>query len=191
MDRLVAFLRGMNLGGRRITNDELAGHFADAGLVEPTPYQASGNVVFTLPGDLNGDPAALERRIEDHLQRALGYPVDTFVRSLAELAAIIAADGLEAAEADGFKVHVILLHDPPPRDVLDRLARLETDDDRFLPRPGAATAGAAPSPEIFWLRRGRLSDSAIDASDPGALTGGRTSTMRTIGTLRRIVKKFG
>ncbi len=193
MHRLVAFLRGMNLGSRRITNAELADHFGAAGVANPTPYQASGNVVFDDPGDFGapgGDRRALEHQLEEHLQRVLGYPVDTFVRSLDELESITAADGLRAAEAEGFKVHVILLHEPPPRDVLDHLARLETDDDRFLPRPGSARAGA-PLRTIYWLRRGRLTDSTIDASSPGDLTGGRPSTMRTLGTLRRILKKFG
>ena len=204
MDRVVAFLRGMNLGGRRITNDELARHFADAGLGDPTPYQASGNVIFVPPADL-GDPAAphapsapgsvggghdaLERHIERHLQAALGYPVDTFVRSLRELADMVAAEGLEAAEAEGFKIHVILLHEPTGDQVRGRLSDMETDDDRFLAPP--TTGGGGAGREIYWLRRGRLSDSTIDASDPGSLTGGRTSTMRTLGTLRRIVKKFG
>lgn len=184
MTRYVAFLRGMNLGSRRITNDELARHFADAGYPSATPYQASGNVVFDDPGS---DAAALEDRIATHLQDALDYPVDTFIRSMAGLGAITVRDGLADAEADGFKVHVILLHGPPDPGVLDHLASIETDDDRFLARSGP---DGAPTPEIYWLRRGRLSDSAIDASRPGVLTGGRTSTMRTLGTLRRVLGKF-
>lgn len=46
MDRYVAFLRGMNLGGRRITNEELRGHFERMGMAEVATFRASGNVVF-------------------------------------------------------------------------------------------------------------------------------------------------
>lgn len=182
-ERVVAFLRGMNLGKRRITNDDLARHFTEAGLKQATPYQASGNVVFEHPG---GPVPTIESRLAAYLADALGYEVDTFVRTLDELRTITDREGLAAAEEEGFKVHVIFLHEPPDPAVAEQLGALETDDDRFLfpsSEPG--------SRQIYWLRRGRLSDSTIDASNPGSLTGGRTSTMRTLGTLRRIVKKFG
>ena len=182
-ERVVAFLRGMNLGNRRITNDELARHFTDAGLTGATPYQASGNVVFDDPG---APIPTVESRLASHLADALDYQVDTFIRTMAELRTIKAREGIAAAEEEGFKVHVIVLHEPPDPAAREQLDALQTDDDRFL-----LSGTEHGSREIYWLRRGRLSDSTIDASKPGSLTGGRTSTMRTLGTIRRIVDKFG
>lgn len=176
MARLVAFLRGINLGNRRITNDELAGHFEAAGFDEVAPYQASGNVVFDGPGD---PPRAIEAAIEDHLETALGYDVDTFVRSLRELAELVAREETEPPD-DGFKVHVLFLKEPAGDDGAAALAALEGDDDIFR------TLGR----EVLWLRRGGLRDADIGTRDLEAALGPR-QTMRTLGTVRRIVKKFG
>ncbi len=176
--RLVAFLRGMNLGARRLTNEELRRAVEGAGLDGVATYQASGNVVFDDPG---GPPDAVASELGAHLEAALGYPVDTFVRRLDALEEIAGWEAAREAEAEGFKVHVIFVREPPDDEVVRTLESLDGEDDRFRVR----------GREIYWLRRGRLSDAPIDASKPGALTHGATSTMRTIGTVRRIVKKFG
>lgn len=84
MTRCVAFLRGMNLGGRRITNDDLRAHFEALGFTGVGVFRASGNVFFDDPGDGAGE------RVERGLQERLGYPVPTFVRTRDELAAIAA-----------------------------------------------------------------------------------------------------
>ena len=62
MDRYVAFLRGMNLGNRRIKNEALRRHFEAMGFEEVATFRASGNVVFADPG---GDSEAkLQKRVE-------------------------------------------------------------------------------------------------------------------------------
>ena len=52
MARYVAFLRGMNLGRRRITNDALRAEFEALGFGGVATFLASGNVIFESP-----DPA--------------------------------------------------------------------------------------------------------------------------------------
>ena len=42
MDRYVAFLRGMNLGGRRIKNEELRRHFEEIGFEQVSSTGAPG-----------------------------------------------------------------------------------------------------------------------------------------------------
>ena len=49
MARHVAFLRGMNVGGHRITNDALVGHVAALGFVDVRTFRASGNVILGAP----------------------------------------------------------------------------------------------------------------------------------------------
>jgi uncharacterized protein (DUF1697 family) len=44
MARYVAFLRGINLGGRRIANDELRSHFEALGCEDVATFRASGNL---------------------------------------------------------------------------------------------------------------------------------------------------
>lgn len=176
MARLVAFLRGMNLGNRRITNDELARHFEAAGFRGVAPYQASGNVVFDDPGD---PPAGVETAIEDHLETTLGYDVATFIRSLRELSELVAREETEPP-GDGFTVHVLFLKGPAGDDAVAALAALEGADDLFRPL----------GREVLWLRRGGLSDADIGTRDLEAALG-PAQTMRTLRTIRRIVKKFG
>ena len=67
----VAFLRGMNLGGRRITNDDLRAEFEALGFADVACFRASGNVVFSAK---DGE-AKLTSEIEAGLGEALGYEV--------------------------------------------------------------------------------------------------------------------
>jgi len=88
MERYVAFLRGMNLGGRRIKNEELRRHFEETGFEEVATYRASGNVIFsTSSREAEGK---LAERMEAELDERLGYDVPVFLRSIDEVAAIAA-----------------------------------------------------------------------------------------------------
>ncbi len=175
--RLVAFLRGINLGGRRLKMEELQGHFEAMGLDDVATYLASGNIVFDGGNVALGD---LEAEIEAHLERRLGYGVDTFVRPLHELASLPILAEFDALKAQGFKPHVIFLKEPADDDVERSLTALETPDDEFRPL----------GREVVWLRRGGLSDAPIATADLARALGGRTNTMRTVNTVRRIVAKF-
>lgn len=177
-DRLVAFLRGINLGNRRLTNDELKGHLEAGGLGKVAIYQASGNAIFDAD---HGDTAALESAIEANLAEALGYPVDTHVRRLAELTPLAELDGIDAAGQDGFKPHVVFLKQPLGDDGVAALSALETPDDRFR----------VLGREVVWLRRGGMARAPISTADLEKALGTSRQTMRTLGTVRRIVKKFG
>ena len=61
--RYVAFLRAINVGGHTVKMDALRAHLAALGFADVQTFIASGNVLFTAPGD----PAALEAQIEAHL----------------------------------------------------------------------------------------------------------------------------
>lgn len=66
----MAFLRGMNLGKRRIKNDELRAEFEALGFEDVATFRASGNVIFGAPKQSEG---ALTKTIEAGLGDALGY----------------------------------------------------------------------------------------------------------------------
>lgn len=172
-----AFLRGINLGGRRLTNDQLRVAFERFGLDGVDTYLASGNVVFSHPG---GDLGALEVELEAHLEEALGFVTDTFIRPLEELAPLTGLEILEGVKDEGFKPHVIFLKGEAGADVEEALGSLESPDDRFhvLGR------------EVVWLRRGGISDSVIEPRHLDRAFQGATHTMRTLNTVRRLVEKF-
>jgi len=116
MERYVAFLRGMNLGNRRIKNPELVKHFEAMGLEDVATFRASGNVVFVDPaGESEGK---LQKRLEKELDERLGYDVAVFLRSAKEVAAIAAREPFDAkaikrAAASRGKPQVVLLGRKP------------------------------------------------------------------------------
>jgi uncharacterized protein (DUF1697 family) len=123
----------------------------------------------------------LERRFEDHLEKALGFGTDTFVRPMERLADILELEEVEAAEAEGFTPYVTFLKREADEAVAEALGALETPDDAFR----------VLGREVLWLRRGRLTDSEIETRDLEKAFGGATSTRRKLNTVRRIVAKFG
>jgi uncharacterized protein (DUF1697 family) len=84
--RYVAFLRGVNVGGRSIPMAEVRACFAELGFADVLTVLQSGNVVFTSD---TADVAALRERIEaglasrfDYPAKALVYPFDSLQAAL-------------------------------------------------------------------------------------------------------------
>lgn len=180
MTRLVAFLRGINLGDRRLKMDRLRECFEELEVRDVATFLASGNVVFGHDGTL--DREALEGEIEEHLQVSLGYPVATFLRSMEELVRLLESEAVSAAAAEEeLNPQMVFLRSEAGPEVRRALAALATDEDGFelLGR------------EVLWLRRGRLSDATITVRELEAALGGPEHTTRTLNTVRRIVGKFG
>ena len=97
--RLVAFLRGVNVGGRRpVKMEELRAAFSALGFRDVRTVQASGNVVFEAPDRAPGgaDDAAGAAQaaglIGAGLERSLGYPVQLMVRPVSELEALVESE---------------------------------------------------------------------------------------------------
>lgn len=171
-----AFLRGMNLGNRRITNEELRSEFERIGLEEPRTFRAAGNVVFQSP---RRSEAKLVELIESGLEEGLGYAVPTVLRTARELAAVAAAEPFPAAdvEASAGKLQVLLLAAAPSAGAREAV----------LARAGAADRLAFGPRELFWLPSGGISDSDLDlrAIEKDLPTG----TMRTGGTIEQLVAR--
>lgn len=178
MSRLVALLRGINLGDRRVKMAELRGHFEAMGLEAVESFLASGNVLFDPPDD---GLAELEREIEGHLAERLGYPVDTFLRPLTRLEVLAAHEAVPGAREEGFTPHAIFLRGQVDGEGEEALRALETEEDAFV------TDGR----EVLWMRRGGITDSEIATADLDRALGGPERTMRKLTTVERIVAKFG
>ncbi len=177
MPRYAAFLRGMNLGKRRITNAELCAAFESLGLSSPTAFLASGNVVFE--SDEQVEEALLER-IESGLADVLGYPVPTFLRSADEVRGIAARAPFapEVVATPGGKLQVAILSAEPSRAVRQRVLEHASDEDRLT----------LEERELYWLPSAGILDSVLDWKAIEAETG--PFTMRTHRTLVRLAAKF-
>lgn len=175
MNRYVAFLRGMNLGGRRITNEALRSHFETLGCEDVATFRASGNVIFAR----DGRPAQLTSRLEEGLVEALGYEVPVFLRSAKELLAIAAYDSFEAKqlEASKGKLQVALLTKKPTAAAAKKALTLSTEADRL----------AIAARELYWLPAGGISESDLEWKAIEAALG--PTTVRTKGTIDQIATK--
>ena len=88
MTRQVALLRGVNLGGRKVVMSELRAVCEKAGFTKVETLIASGNLV--LGSKLKADK--LEAKLETVILEGLGLKTDVYVRTGAELDAILAAN---------------------------------------------------------------------------------------------------
>lgn len=172
--RSVAFLRGINVGGHRVTKDELIAVFIENGFTGVSTFLASGNVLFdhTPPADAEEIAAALEA--------ALGYPVPTTLRSAKELRHIAACNPFSADEVtaiDG-KPQVIFLFAPPTATQRQRVLRLAPPADRLV----------FEEQELHWLPPGGISDSALDLNALSREVG--SITVRTANTVARLVERL-
>jgi uncharacterized protein (DUF1697 family) len=179
MKRYVAFLRGMNLGGRRIKNEELRRHFDKMGFEEVATFRASGNVIFSAPGrEAEGKLAV---RVEAELDQRLGYDVPVFLRSVEEVAAIAAQAPFDAkrVEKSKGKLQVSLLKKKPSAAAKKKVLALSSDEDLL----------ALEARELYWLPSGGLLESDLNLKAIEALVG--ADTRRTMGTIEQIAAKHG
>jgi uncharacterized protein (DUF1697 family) len=173
--RYAAFLRGINVGGRRIAAAALCAPFERMGLESVTSFRASGNVVFDASA---GSRSSLAKAIEGALEDGLGYDVATFLRTGAELRALAAHEPFPAGEIAKGRLHVAMLDRKPAAAVQDEVLALAGGGDRlaFGPR------------ELWWLTPGMMRDSGIDWNQVGKLVG--RNTMRTKGTIEQMTAKY-
>lgn len=177
MRRYVAFLRGMNLGRRRIKNEELRRHFEEMGFAGAVTFRASGNVIFDSPASAVEGELAL--RVEGELAGRLGYEVPVFLRSIEEAAAIAAHQpfGPEAVKRSNGKLQVSLLIKKPSAAQRRQVLAYATDED-LLDVEGR---------EIYWLPRGGLLESTLDLKALESIVG--PDTRRTKGTIEQIATR--
>jgi uncharacterized protein (DUF1697 family) len=167
-----AFLRGINVSGRRVTGEQLCDCLEGLGLEEVRTFRASGNLVF---GGAAGE-AALERA----LAAGLGYEVAVFLRAAGDVRAIAAHEPFDAgvvAAAKG-KLQVTFLKALPPAAKRKEVLARATDDDRL----------AFGERELYWLPSGGTQQSALGMKEIDRLLG--PNTMRTMGTVEQLAAKF-
>jgi len=178
MSRYVAFLRGMNLGGRRIKNEELRRHFEEMGFEEVATFRASGNVVFST--SKREAESKLAAWIEKELDARLGYDVPVFLRSIGEVAAIAVQQPFtpKQVEKSKGKLQVSLLGKKPSAAAKKKALALTSDEDLL----------AIEGRELYWLPSGGISESDLDLKALDSALG--AGTIRTMGTLEQITAKY-
>jgi uncharacterized protein (DUF1697 family) len=175
--RYIAFLRAINVGGHTVKMDRLRLLFSELKLRNVETVIASGNVLFDAS---ETDAAALEARIEEHLEKSLGYAVATFLRTPEELRALAALEPFsgEDHESLGHAQSVGFLKTTPAADACTKLVSFGD----------ALNAFHVNEREVYWLSRTKISASKIS----GAVfekTLRMPATFRNVTTVRKLAAK--
>jgi uncharacterized protein (DUF1697 family) len=174
--RYAAFLRAINVAGRRVKGTDLIRPLSAIGLSDVATFRASGNVVFAAGREPAGKLAA---RVEAALEEALGYHSAVFLRTASEVRAIAGHDPFppRTLQRSAGKLQVAMLGRRPPAAARRAVLALATPADplAFGPR------------ELYWLPSGGLLESELDPRAIDRLLG--PSTRRTLGTVEQLAAK--
>lgn len=177
MPRYIAFLRAINVGGRVVKMDQLREIFVALDFANVETFIASGNVIFETKSK---DHRALQKTIEAQLQQSLGYAVETFLRTDAEVAAIARYQPFdETTMKAAVAFNVAFLAEPLNKEMLTTLQSFKTEVDEFH----------ANDCEVYWLCRVKQSDSKFsNAAFEKKLK--VKATFRGLNTIVRLAAKY-
>jgi uncharacterized protein (DUF1697 family) len=177
MSEYAAFLRGINVGGHRISSGDLRSRFEELGFEDVSTFRASGNVIFAAPAE---PLTEMTVRIEEELAASLGYDVPVFLRTAIEVRTIAAHRPFAQplATASKGKLQVAMLAAPPTTHARKEVLALASDENRL----------AFGERELHWLPSGGILDSALDFKVIGKLLG--PMTVRTKGTVEQVAAKY-
>jgi uncharacterized protein (DUF1697 family) len=179
MPQSIAFLRGINLGNRRVKMTDLKSIFEELDFEEVSTFIASGNVVFSSKAK---DAAKLEVQIEKKLAASLGYEVETHLRTAAELAAVGEFDPFpdEPWEKSNWTIHVAFHKTPIARSEARKIEAIRTDYDAFR----------VQGRELYWLTHGGISASTVWKLPEVKSIKLPSNTLRNRSTLLKMIEKY-
>ena len=158
MAQVVALLRSINVGGRRLKMDHLRAIAADAGCTGVSTLVATGNIVMDEPADLAATGASLQAE----LARQYGETA-VVMRTHDDLVDAVAANPLaaavEAGELAGNRVHTMFLFAAPSSAAVQRGHDEQPDGHEQFEVVGAHLLGLYPDGmarttlTASWLKR--------------------------------------
>jgi uncharacterized protein (DUF1697 family) len=174
---MVALLRAVNVGGRKLPMAELRALCTGLGWTDVATYIQSGNLVFTAPGTPEANEETLERAIE----KEFGLDVPVVVRSKAEWAKYPGLNPFPgAAKDEPAKLHLLLSKRPPAKGAAEAI------DARAKAGEQVREAGGA-----LWIHypegagTSKLTPSLIDRAI------GSPGTARNFNTLLKLLELLG
>jgi uncharacterized protein (DUF1697 family) len=155
-ERLVALLRGINVGRkRRLPMAELRTLAVELGLQDPSTYLQSGNLLLASTGARDEVAAALERGLADRFGL---HDVDVLLRSGEELARIVTSDPYLAEGAEEAHLAVAYLGGRPAAPVEELLDARAVTPERFRVTPTGDVAVHCPD----GFHRAKLTNATIE-----------------------------
>ena len=174
MNKYVAFLRAINVGGHSIIRmADLKRMFESAGLENVQTYIQSGNVIFESE---EKDTVVLEKKIETQLKKATGSKIQTFVRTMQEVQSIASKAPFTAT--DGETAYVAFLNQKPGKKEQQVLLAFKSHADDF----------AFKGREIYALRRDR--EKSVFSTNFLEKTLNMLTTTRNLTVIKKIAEKY-
>lgn len=174
MEKYIAFLRAINVGGNAIIKmDDLRKMFESFDLQNVQTYIQTGNVIF----ESEDKAFALEARIERQLEKALGYKVQLFVRTMREVVSIAKKPPFNPKDQE--TLHIVFLRAAPDKKSTQALLSLKSEADDFVVK----------GREAYNLRHDR--DKSVFSNNFIEKTLGISGTTRNLTTIQKMVEKFG
>jgi uncharacterized protein (DUF1697 family) len=134
MARLIALLRAVNVGGRKLPMAELRALCAELRWLDVETYIQSGNVVFAA----KDKPHRLEEQLEKAIGQRFGLDVPVIVRSAAQWAAYAGANPFaEAARDAPNRLQLLVSKSAPNADAAEKLMALAQDGEAVKAAGGA------------------------------------------------------
>ena len=175
--RYVGLLRGVNVGGHRVSMESLRAHVTAFGMQNVATYIASGNLIFDAPA--SAAAGTIETELAAYLQHAVGFPMPVFLRTPADLARIVAAVPFAAVDGVQTTIHVGFFRDAPTERARVALVGASTDFDELV----------VVGRELYWRCLGKLSDSKV-VWRPLERAHALEVTMRNMKTVTSLAEKF-
>jgi len=172
MARLVALLRGINLGSkRRVAMADLRALFEELGYTEVRTVLQSGNAVFT------GPKAKARAKLEKALAERFGFDIDVILRTMEELHEVVDADPFGADVTDATRYFVVFLDAAPDAKALRAITEQDFSPDRV----------AAGGRELYaWCPDGMQGSRLMRELGKPGLAG--TATVRNWSTVNKLLE---
>ncbi len=126
--RVVALLRGVNVGGVRVPMGDLRSLLAREDMGEVRTHLQSGNVIVTPP---NSSSSAVAGLIEKVIREGFGLSIRVIVRDRDQMARTVATNPFLGPKANPTLLHAVFLESEPAPDRVAGLDPERSPEDRF------------------------------------------------------------
>lgn len=178
MQKYIAFLKAINVGGHTVKMEYLKNLFEKIGFENVETFIASGNVIFESKSK---NVNSIKKKIETELEESLGYKVPTFIRTTNELIDITDYKPFKESDLSNGQnsLYIGFIDNQPEKDEQKKVLALSDKANEFQ----------FNNKELYWLCRKNFSDSGITGKTLEKALGMET-TIRNSTTISKMVLKY-
>ncbi|HZC72880.1 MAG TPA: DUF1697 domain-containing protein [Jatrophihabitans sp.] len=175
MPRFVAFLRAVNVGGRRVAMPTARRVLETLGFDDVASYVNSGNLLFTA----TGKAVAHETTIRSALEDEFGFELTTFVRTARQVK-VLATDKPFGVIAAGHTHFALLPLHPLTAGDKKAVEAMSNDHDEVVVR----------GRDVHWLIRSRSPETTLGPRQWKRALPDNPTTARNTTMLGRLIEKL-